>query len=174
MVRASESDALSRHRSVAFAGVALRPVLSLLLWGAAVIAFSGHARGLEDCVLIDDDIGRLACFDRLVETQGASVRAPCAPADREPETGSASGKEIHGADDVLGHVAGSISARIDRVATTPLGHHVVTLSNGQIWMENEPGRRPIRPGQHVVVRKHRWHYEMELAGQPNVAVHRLE
>ena len=78
------------------------------------------------------------------------------------------------ADDTLEEVAGSVGARIDRVQMTPLGHHVVTLSNGQIWMENEPGRRPIRPGQHVVVRKHRWHFEMELAQQPNVAVHRLE
>lgn len=139
------------------------------------MVLSGHARGApEDCALVEDDIRRLECFDRWVETQAAPERAPGGPADREPETGSASGKDIHGEDDALEDVVGSISARIDRVATTPLGHHVVTLSNGQVWMENEPGRRPIRPGQHVVVRKHRWHYEMELARQPNVAVHRLE
>ncbi|MAT83859.1 MAG: hypothetical protein CMQ43_12710 [Gammaproteobacteria bacterium] len=139
------------------------------------MALSSHARGaLEDCALIEADIRRLACFDRLVETQSAPARAPDTPADHQTETGSASGRDIHGSDDAMEDVVDSISARIERVETTPLGRHVVTLSNGQIWMENEPGRRPIRPGQHVMVRKHRWHYEMELARQPNVAVHRLE
>lgn len=67
-----------------------------------------------------------------------------------------------------------INARIESVQKTPLGHHVMTLSNGQIWMENEPGKRDIAPQQDVTIRKHRWHYEMELNSRPNVTVRRVE
>ena len=68
----------------------------------------------------------------------------------------------------------SITSRIDSVRRTPLGHHVLTLANGQVWVENEPGRRRIAPAQDIVIRRHRWHFEMELPSQPNVAVHRTE
>jgi hypothetical protein len=68
----------------------------------------------------------------------------------------------------------SITAHIESARRAPLGQHILTLSNGQVWMENEPGRRRIAAGQDVVIRKHRWHYEMELPSQPNVAVRRID
>lgn len=67
-----------------------------------------------------------------------------------------------------------IEAHIENIRKSPLGHHVMTLSNGQVWMENEPGRRSIEPGQEVTIRKHRWHFEMELDNRPNVAVKRVD
>ena len=48
------------------------------------------------------------------------------------------------------------------------------LSNGQLWVENEPGRRRIAAGQDVIIRRHRWHFEMVLDSQPNAAVRRIE
>ncbi len=67
-----------------------------------------------------------------------------------------------------------IRARIQQVRKAALGQHVMTLSNGQVWIENEPGQRPIEPDQEVTITRHRWNFEMEFKSRPNVAVHRIE
>lgn len=151
-----------------------------------------EADGLAECAAVESALERLDCFDRLARERladdGRSAEkppaAPSAPAPVaapartaqpapavEPETPARFGLKTRP------EPAGSvelIEARIDDVRTTPLGEHVMTLSNGQVWMENEPGRRPIAAGQDVIIRKHRWHYEMELAAQPDVAVRRID
>lgn len=176
--------------------------MSTILWGAIFIAPLTHARtALEDCALINDDIERLACFDQwIVQQQSMSdsksssseSTKPSKPyksskaavqASREPERQSSipanqeanfGSKAKRVAEKKAKRSTDSISARIERVTKTSLGHHVMALSNGQVWMENEPGQRRIQPDQNVVVSKQRWHYEMELPNQPNVAVRRVE
>jgi len=73
-----------------------------------------------------------------------------------------------------GDAEDAVQARIESVRKAPLGQQIMTLSNGQIWMENEPGRRRIEVDQQITIRKQRWHYEMELASQPNVTVRRVD
>lgn len=66
------------------------------------------------------------------------------------------------------------AAHIESIRRARLGHHIMTLSNGHIWAENEPGVRRIKAGQDVTIIKVRFRYDMRLESGRRVAVHRVE
>ena len=69
----------------------------------------------------------------------------------------------------------SIQSRIESIYKSEGGMYVMTLANGQVWMEREPGRRRIDPDQDVTIVKLRWHYSMTLEGQERrVTVQRID
>lgn len=160
------------------------------------------ADGLAECAGIESAVERLDCYDRLASQQahkpareeaGQPEVAPSAPQTSERPAQRAQGDiedqpQLRQARSEEEHVAQfgkpqqrdpaqefeAVEARIESVRKAPLGQQIMTLSNGQIWMENEPGPRRIEPDQPVTIRKHRLHYEMELASQPNVTVRRVD
>ena len=67
-----------------------------------------------------------------------------------------------------------LATRIESVVKAPLGNYVMTLSNGQIWSENEPNVRRITAGQDVTITKRRFHYEMRLESGRRVPVRRID
>lgn len=105
-------------------------------------------------------------------TAPASAERPEPGTDRDAaDVGRWFGREREpSAGEQLDHLTASILS----VRKGPLGRQIISLSNGQVWMENEAGRRRIAAGQSVTIRKHRWHYELELPSQPNVAVRRID
>jgi hypothetical protein len=162
---------------------------------AAALPAASWGGGLAECAAIERALERLDCFDELARRELASETAAATPASQpEPVASTQAPRALdtrtvaQRADDaaVASRRFGfrvtqraelqkaQVSARIERVNRTPLGHQIMTLSNGQVWAENEPGRRSIAPGQDVTIREHRWHFEMQLEGQPNVAVRRIE
>ena len=68
----------------------------------------------------------------------------------------------------------TLATRIQSIVKAPLGNHVMTLSNGQIWSENEPNRRRITAGQNVTITKKRLYYEMRLESGRRVPVRRID
>ena len=67
-----------------------------------------------------------------------------------------------------------LATRIESILKAPLGNYVMTLSNGQIWSENEPNIRRITAGQDVTITKRRFHYEMRLESGRRVPVRRID
>lgn len=162
----------------------------LLYAAVAVFTFPVcAATQLADCAVIESALERLDCFDELAR-QESELIAPEPPTETAniesgPVETAAGTADALPSGDIIARFGNrrperpesqidQVTARIESVSKTPLGHHVVTLSNGQIWVENEPGRRSIAPGQKVKIRQHRWHFEMELNAQPNVAVRRVD
>jgi hypothetical protein len=137
------------------------PLLPLfLLLGLADSAAADDALWLA-CAAITEDSARLACFDdvarartqtkALADTEAFGVRAKAPlPAIED------------------------ISSRVAKVAVTSSERRVITLENGQVWAENEPGYRSIRVGDDVTITRKSLRYSMRLPSGLQVAVHRVE
>ncbi|MDK1024815.1 MAG: hypothetical protein QGD92_11360 [Gammaproteobacteria bacterium] len=67
-----------------------------------------------------------------------------------------------------------IVAYIESVRKSPLGRRIMTLSNGQVWSENEAGKIRIDAKQQVTITKKRWRYAMRLGNDRVIAVKRID
>ncbi len=67
-----------------------------------------------------------------------------------------------------------LTTRIESITKAALGNYVMTLSNGQIWSENEPSGRRIKAEQKVTITKKRFRYEMRLESGRTIPVRRID
>ena len=179
----------------------MRAFWSLTLIALSAAAWGEQGR-IADCSSIESDLERLICYDeragddrrqREREAEAPVEAGKPAPAVDEPavdeqavagavpvvaEDEPVRAEPARGVDDFGVQrpkaVPKQVDSRIQSIRRAPLGHHVMTLSNGQIWAENEPGVRRIKAGQDVTIAKRRLRYVMHLESGRNVAVHRIE
>jgi hypothetical protein len=102
--------------------------------GAAVIwAVAGHAQPADvnievsECIALESELERYACFERLTE---AALAEPAPP------------EEIRSA----------IAALDERRPN----EHLITLENGQVWRQSLAKRYPLRVGQAIRIYPTRW------------------
>jgi hypothetical protein len=157
--------------------------LPLALFALGLGCQAAHAAGpATQCVAIDDDRARLACYDE-VSGRSAAVRsnlpaaaagapvaaaaeaaptaaAATAPLARPPAPSPGEATQNFGlsAEKVLGPqgVPTEIKARVTAVQANEItGRAVVTLDNGQVWQQVEATKAPKRPraGDEVMIRK---------------------
>lgn len=155
----------------------MRYLLFMLL--LASVAPASAKDKLVACTAISDPLARLACYDRLAHRNIPSLKpSPVStnsngPAETEtaiPEkprpAPNASEFEktfgLKGADVDRGD---QISAKLKQVHKNQRRLYVFTLDNGQVWMQREPGDRPIRAGQSVTITRERWSYSLHLLKQ---------
>lgn len=72
------------------------------------------------------------------------------------------------------HAEQEIVAYIESVRKSPLGHRIMTLSNGQVWSENEAGKIRIDAKQQIIITKKRWRYAMRLGNDRIITVERID
>jgi len=121
-----------------------RLVLSLVGLGMLPLLASAADAG-SDCVGIDDDRARLACYDELhgrVAPIGANVATAALPAASQGRVVGESPTEI---------VATVVAVQ----AHSHVGRWIVTLDNGQVWEQREttPEARRPRVGDKVTIRE---------------------
>jgi hypothetical protein len=69
----------------------------------------------------------------------------------------------------------SISSFIKSARINNARLYVISLANGQVWMQREPGRRHIRSNQPAVITRKRFSYSMYLEDQHfDVTVQRID
>jgi hypothetical protein len=129
---------------------------------------------ISQCATIENAEARLDCYDGVVGqsepektlTVPATVAKPGKSEEEDFTTLFGSG-----ADDS----SEPVMSRIESIRQSSGGHRIMTLENGQVWMEREPGRRRIQAGQDIEIVKRRWSYSMLLLDQNRrVTVQRLE
>jgi hypothetical protein len=159
---------------------------------------------IDDCAAIESALERLDCYDKVARRQAgeksiekeaeappvatvsprpaAAEKALPLPTERESAiTLPADPDQEQFGISLFGKRAGdpdrgqSIQSRIDSVHQNNTGRRVITLANGQVWMEREAGKRRIEDGQNVVITKHRLHYSMLLETQNRkITVQRID
>ena len=155
-----------------------------------VNASEDHIR-VTECLSIKEDKARLACYDQttsaLLQIQKKTVDPDDVPIGNnisgtgittfeKEEPGNKENDDLENAfgktekkEDLLEKISETIIA----VNLTPTGKQVLTLSNGQKWMENEPGKRKVRSGERVTIVKDGKHYDLVRPEKPRISVHRI-
>lgn len=152
----------------------MRYLLFMLLLAAGTPASAKDK--LTACAAISDPSARLACYDKLARRNVTNLppatnnaapaeteisvpekpKAPAGPSDFEKTFG------LNGADVDRGD---EITAKLTQAHRNQRRLYVFTLDNGQVWVQREPGDRPIRAGQVVTITRQRWSYSLHLLEQ---------
>jgi len=138
---------------------------------------------LESCARISDDARRLACYDGLAGRvmQGTAAAAAPSPAPETtpeiatvlaPAPAAAAAAPVAAAPVAVERVAEfglseqarkerepekwveSVTARVTNVGQTASDRYVITLDNGQVWVQSETNTRAIlAPGDTVTIKR---------------------
>ena len=134
----------------------LQTVLAAVLTvsGPAFAADDDLARRIAACTHEQDDVRRLACFDRAAAPKAVSQAA--APKVDPTQTFGVQGSELaRNRDDDKSQSESSpkrITATVTAIDKRAHGELVVTLDNGQVWAQKEVGAYfPLKVGDPVAI-----------------------
>ncbi|HEX7116952.1 MAG TPA: hypothetical protein VF193_17630 [Steroidobacter sp.] len=151
------------------------------LWGAACasVAEDESPPSLEACASEKDDAKRLACYDRAAraepeksapaapaEPAKAAPAAPVAPASAETKAPATKddpesrfgyrgdiAREEHDRRKAEQEQIKEITATITDLKTLPYGEWVITLDNGQVWVQKFPTKQfRVEVGDRVTIK----------------------
>jgi hypothetical protein len=147
--------------------VRIHPVLGSLilvaLAGAAPAAAWGQG-SLAACAQISDDAERLACYDQLagrassgapssLATSSAATAAAAAPSAANPVADFGLPPKVIQEREPEKWVD-SVTAKVTNVGAAGMDRYVVTLDNGQVWMQSERNVSAIlAPGDTVTIKR---------------------
>jgi hypothetical protein len=128
---------------------------------------------LKHCASLTVASARLACYDALAGSSASNQVAPPTPAGSSSAatagTAATAGIAASGAppapsDMEFGVHNGPLETKritpqrekrllavVSAVSNRPRGELVVTLDNGQVWVQIEPANYPLKPGDHVEI-----------------------
>ncbi|WP_417344816.1 hypothetical protein [Ferrimonas sp.] len=142
-------------------------VFSLLLAPAAVSAADAACHAIQDqiqrlacydkaaesvvnCASLNDKLDRLVCFDKLGKPAHAGIPAkPAAPQAAAP----ADADERFGLSDKRPEEPEAIKASINKLKKDPYGKFIVTLDNGQVWKQIDSKRFRLKQDKPVTIEK---------------------
>lgn len=133
---------------------------------AAVSAAAAVPTAAEECSAIADDRERLECYDAVFGKPAGGGRQPipavseaeapaAAPVNPQADFGlSDSAKAAREPDKAKPRYPGSITDTVAAVRFKPTGELVVTLKNGQVWVQTDTlSMARLQAGETVTIRK---------------------
>lgn len=130
-------------------------IFAVLLWQLSVpgLAAEELPSALETCRAEKNDSRRLSCYDRVVDAAPPeSGSTPATPQEKFGYAGMRARKEQSAEQKDAARLS-ELVAKVTEVSKRPNGTHVITLDNGQVWVEKtlEPFLR-ISVGDEVTIR----------------------
>lgn len=127
----------------------------MILAALAIAAIGSAVAGkppndFTQCLEIADADARLACYDRFARTRRAGHPSPVAPPDAAPA--SAEARFGNAQAERKGRIE-AIHANIAATGVNGFGKLVVTLDNGQVWLQTDGKRYRAAVGDAVTVRR---------------------
>lgn len=177
-------------------GFSLAVLLSAVAWPAAGADDPSHP-----CAAVDDATERLACYDQAFPRPAEAAAAAASEAAHVVQ--QAPGRAVEGAPEPRAPAAGEtveefglsraqlqaldperVSPRIERIEALvtdvryrPTGERVITLDNGQVWLQTEVTVRggPLRAGDTVAIRRAALgSFQLVTPGRVALRVRRIE
>ena len=142
----------------------MRRATLIRLAGAALLSLAAYGSTHGDptlCRAIAEDAARLACYDKLPDRPpGSATVVPMAPpaAEVAPSSETLFGRDTVESEDMVRRAAGigrldEITVRVSGVKKDPLGKLVLTLDNGQVWVQIDSATSRIESGDVVRIRR---------------------
>ncbi|MDH5737871.1 MAG: hypothetical protein OEZ23_06140 [Gammaproteobacteria bacterium] len=155
---------------------------ALLLFSKASV-FASQPSWTE-CLDISEDKVRLDCYDDKARAtrQLNTHNTPIPEFNNENHSGEKTADVITPTafDDQFGKKLQpvnvpiqSIEAQIVSVSNSSTGRQIIELSNNQVWTENEPGKRKLKPGEIVTIALDGKHYDLKRPSNPDIPVSRI-
>jgi hypothetical protein len=113
---------------------------------------------LAECVGLQDDTERLACYDRLsgrTAVAGSATATAAAAPSSAPEPVADFGLTARAVQERdYGNSVDSITGTVKGVSQNASGRYVVELDNGQLWAQSETDSYPVvRAGDMVTIKR---------------------
>ena len=133
--------------------------------GAALLfpaAYASSEGDLALCRAIAEDAARLTCYDKLPDhpTPGLATAAHLAPsaAAVSPSSETLFGRDTVQSEELVRRAAGisrldEVTSRVSGVERNPLGKLVLSLDNGQVWVQLDSSTVRIESGEVVRIRR---------------------
>ena len=155
-------------------------VIAALCWMPSAFAqmLTEEARA---CAAQSDDAHRLACYDREIgrliakEPHAAAVAPAKAPAP-EASFGARGSEVARKQEQASPPQPGNLTAKIAKVDQRPRGERVMTLDNGQVWVERSAASFfPVKVGDQITIQAGTLgSYRLQLPSGRSTLVTRLE
>lgn len=145
------------------------PVLACVVLTLAASSVSAHENGAptHPCAAVEDDKERLGCFDRAFprpepvaapgtrESEDPDPEFTAAPVTPAAESFGLSEAQLRARDP--GRASDSldqIEARVAAIRHQRTGERLITLDNGQVWLQTEVTLRgPLKEGDTITIRR---------------------
>jgi len=152
--------------------------MAAVLGHPPLIGIAQNARFLS-CSVISNDGERLSCYDMTAkwvkENESQAIRAVTHNYSHE-ELVAAFG--LRQSDQTVkvdeDYALDELEVFITSVETTPNRTQLITLSNGQTWLENTQGRTKINSDQKAVIKRESFSYKIVPENGRTLKVHRVK
>jgi len=145
---------------IAVTHVTLVSVSILLLTTAPLATYAGELRDeLSDCRDLESSEARLACYDSAVDNDRQRNGPKAERLDTRPAHTGVSEEELFGKNsEEVERATGKehidkLEAGVKRIQHSRSGKVIVTLDNGQVWLQADSSKSRIEEGDKVIVRR---------------------
>jgi hypothetical protein len=157
--------------------------LALVLLSATSTAAAGADEPAHPCAAVEDSVDRLACYDAAFARPGVTA-GPQQDSDATPGTPGAveefglSEAQLQARDPERARPprVDHIEAQVVDVRLRSTGERIITLDNGQVWLQTEVTvRGPLSAGDRVVIRSAALgSFQLVTPGRVALRVRRIE
>ena len=126
---------------------------TLLLLSAPSSASTINVQALEACSLVENDLKRLMCYDKVIKTKKQELEKSPIANQQTREVKPKQADDVFGLENQVNKEIDEISSSIVALELPKIGSRTVTLENGQIWKLTDTDSFRAKIGQTVIVKR---------------------
>ncbi|TMO53117.1 hypothetical protein [Pseudoalteromonas phenolica] len=131
-------------------------ITSLLLLSTSSYASQVNVQALEACSLVENDLKRLMCYDKIIA--GKNISKPVQQTLNTTHPKVVEKSQVKVDEFGLERSKKAASKKLDEIHSTvnkltknPRGQHTFHLKNNQIWKQKGSDRFPVKEGDEIII-----------------------
>jgi hypothetical protein len=128
-------------------------ITTLFLLSAPSFATAINVQALEACSLVENDLKRLMCYDKVIKTKKQELEKSPISNQQTKEVKPKQADDVFGLENQVKKEIDEISSSIVELKLPKIGSRTITLENGQIWKLTDTDSFKAKVGDTVVVKR---------------------